>query len=116
MSRFSLNRGSGFHLTFDNNWTVSVQFGGGHYCDNYTKKWNFGMEQASKGESVRSSNAEIAVWSNRIGDSDLIWLENDTVRGYTTANEVAQVINKVSTAKSTLTSKQMTKRLSTIWK
>jgi len=38
----------------------------------------------------------------------LIWLEDNTVRGYTTADEVAQVIHKVSTAKSTLTSKQMT--------
>ena len=116
MSRFSNSRGSGFHLTFDNNWTVSVQFGGGHYCDNYDKMWNFGMEKAAKGDSISSSTAEIAVWSNRISDSALIWLEDNTVRGYTTANEVAQVIHKVSTAKSTLTSKQMTKRLSKIWK
>ena len=116
MSRFSLNRGSGFHLTFDNNWTVSVQFGGVMNLKILILFLIIGMEQAGKGESVRSSNAEIAVWSNRIGDSDLIWLENATVRGYNTANEVAQVIHKVSTAKSTLTSKQMTKRLSNIWK
>jgi len=116
MSRFSNSRGSGFHLTFDNNWTVSVQFNGGHYCDNYDKMWNFAREQVAKGDSISSSTAEIAVWSNRISDSGLTWLENDTVRGYTTANEVAQVIHKVSTAKSTLTSKQMTKRLSKIWK
>ena len=43
-------------------------------------------------------------------------LEHDTVRGWTSTDEVAKVIHKVSTAKSTLTSKQMTKRLSTIWK
>ena len=116
MSRFSNTGGRGFHLSFDNNWTVSVQFSGGHYCDNYDKKWNFAEKQAAKGDSIRSSTAEIAVWSNRVGDSDLIWLEGDTVRGWTTANEVAQVIHKVSTAKSTLTSKQMTKRLSKIWK
>ena len=116
MSRFSNTGGRGFHLSFDNNWTVSVQFSGGHYGDNYTEKWNFAEKQAAKGDSVRSSTAEIAVWSNRISDSDLIWLESDTVRGWTSANEVAQVIHKVSTAKSTLTSKQMTKRLSKIWK
>ena len=116
MSRFSNNRGSGFHLTFDNNWTISVQFSGGHYCDNRNEKWNFAQKQAAKYASISSSNAEIAVWSNRIGDSDLIWLENDTVRGWTSADEVAQVIHKVSTAKPTLTSKQMTKRLSKIWK
>ena len=116
MSRFSNSRGSGFHLTFDNNWTISVQFSGGHYCDNKEEHLNFAQKQIAKGDSVRSSNAEIAVWSNRISDSDLIWLEGDTVRGWTSANEVAQVIHKVSTAKSTLTSKQMTKRLSKIWK
>ena len=116
MSRFSNTGGTGFHLTFDNNWTVSVQFSGGHYCDNYTESWNFAREQATKGASVRSSTAEIAVWSNRVGDSDLTWLENDQVRGYTTANEVAQVIHKVSTAKSTITTEEMTKRLSKIWK
>ena len=116
MSRFSNTGGRGFHLSFDNNWTVSVQFGGGHYCDNYDKMWNFAREQVAKGDSIQSSTAEIAVWSNRLSDSDLIWLEGDTVRGWTSANEVAQVIHKVSTAKSTLTSKQMTKRLSKIWK
>ena len=116
MSRFSNTGGTGFHLTFDNNWTVSVQFSGGHYCDNYTESWNFAREQMAKGGSISSKTAEIAVWSNRVNDSGLTWLENDQVRGYTTANEVAQVIHKVSTAKSTLTSKQMTKRLSTIWK
>ena len=46
----------------------------------------------------------------------MIMLERDVVRGYTTTDEVAKVIYKVSTAKSTITSKQMTKRLSTIWK
>ena len=116
MSRFSNSEGRGFHLTFDNGWTISVQFSGGHYCDNKEKHWSWARERAMDNMPVHSSNAEIAVWSNRISDSGLIWLENDTVRGYTTADEVAQVIHKVSTAKSTLTSKQMTKRLSNIWK
>ena len=116
MSRFSNSRGSGFHLTFDNDWTISVQFSGGHYCDNYTESWNFAREQIAKGGSISSKTAEIAVWSNRISDNGLIWLENDNVRGYNTTNEVAQVIHKVSTAKSTLTNKQMTKKLNKIWK
>ena len=115
MSRFSNNRGSGFHLTFDNNWTVSVQFSGGHYCDNRNQKWNFAQKQAAKGDSISSSDAEIAVWNNS-PSMEMVWLENDNVRGWTSANEVAQVIHKVSTAKPTLTSKQMTKRLSKIWK
>ena len=114
MSRFE-NSGRGFHLTFDNKWTISVQFSGGHYCDNYDKHWNFAQKQIAKGDSISSSTAEIAVWNNS-PSMEMVWLENDNVRGYTTTDKVAQVIHKISTAKSTLTSKQMSKRLSKIWK
>ena len=113
MSRFSNSEGRGFHLTFDNDWTISVQFSGGHYCDNKHESYDWARNRAMDSIPVHSSNAEIAVWRRNSG---LIWLENDTVRGWTSADEVARVIHKVSTAKSTLTSKQMTKRLSTIWK
>ena len=113
MSRFSNSRGSGFHLTFDNNWTISVQFSGGHYCDNKNESYDWARNRVMDSIPVHSSNAEIAVWRR---NSELIWLENDTVRGWTSADEVARVIHKVSTAKSTLTNKEMTKRLSKIWK
>ena len=117
MSRFSNSKGSGFHLKFDNDWTISVQFGGGHYCDNYTRGWNYAEERVVKGKSTWSSTAEIAVWKNdSIRDHGMVSLENDTVRGYNTTDEVAQVIHKVRTAKSTITNKEMTKRLSKIWK
>ena len=116
MSKFSNSRGNGFHLTFDNKWTISVQFGGGHYCDNYDKRWNFAQVQAREDNSIRSSTAEIAVWNNSKKTNGLIPLENDNVRGYTTANEVAEVIHLVSTADSDLTSERMTKRLSKVWK
>ena len=113
MSRFSNSEGRGFHLTFENDWTISVQFSGGHYCDNKEESYDFAKNRILNGKTTSSSNAEIAVWRRNGG---LIWLENDNVRGWNTTNEVAQVIHKVSTAKSTLTDKQMTKRLSTIWK
>ena len=111
MSRFSNSEGRGFHLTFDNKWTISVQFCGGHYCDNYTKNWNFAQEKVAKGDSIQSSTAEIAVLSN----NGMISLENDTVRGYTTADEVARVITIVSRAKSTINNKQMSNKLKKVW-
>jgi len=110
MSRFSITSHKGFHLTFNNSWQVSVQFGPGNYCE----QRNADHYSPESNDIWRSSNAEIAVWSTRNGK--MVTLEYDVVRGYTTADEVAKVIHKVSTAKSTLTSKQMTKRLSTIWK
>ena len=113
MSKFSNSEGRGFHLTFNNDWTISVQFSGGHYCDNKEESYDWARNRAMNSMPVHSSDAEIAVW--RKGDG-LIWLQSDTVRGWTTTDEVAQVIHKLRTAKSTLTSKQMTKRLSTIWK
>ena len=33
--KFKITGGKGFHITFENGYTVSVQFGGGSYCDNY---------------------------------------------------------------------------------
>ena len=32
---FEVTTGKGFHVTFENGWTVSVQFGPGNFCDNY---------------------------------------------------------------------------------
>jgi len=110
MSRFSITNHKGFHLKFNNNWQVSVQFGTYNYC----RRWNDEYGSPEHSDNWVSSNAEIAVWHDSNGD--MVMLERDVVRGYTTADEVAKVIYKVSTAKSTLTSKQMTKRLSTIWK
>lgn len=110
MSRFSITSHKGFHLTFNNSWQISVQFGPGNYCERRESKY----DEPRSGEHWESNNAEIAIWSTR--DGKMVMLEYDVVRGYCTADEVAKVIHKVSTAKSTLTSKQMTKRLSKIWK
>tara|TARA_R100000315_G_scaffold57123_1_gene31694 strand:+ start:258 stop:590 length:333 start_codon:yes stop_codon:yes gene_type:complete len=110
MSRFSINNHKGFNLKFNNDWRVSVQFGPGNYCERRESKYN----EPESELHWESSDAEIAVWHAR--DGKMVYLESDVVRGWCTADEVALVIYKVSTAKSTLTTKQMTKRLSKIWK
>ena len=33
---FNITNGVGFQITFDNGYTVSIQFGPDHYCDNYS--------------------------------------------------------------------------------
>ena len=69
---------NGFAMTFENGWTISVQFGRGNYCHR-------------KGDIAL--NAEIAIW-----DEYGAWYDfgHDTVRGYCNANEVAEWIDKVS--------------------
>ena len=56
---FRITGGKGFHITFANGWTVSVQFGPGNYCDNYDQR--IGRDEV-KCAKAGSSNAECAVW------------------------------------------------------
>jgi hypothetical protein len=75
----------GFHMTFDNNVTVSVMFGKRSYCDS--------------GETT----AEVAVWDNDgnwyiLNEHDnhmsLIQVPEDSdVIGYCTSNMVAHIMN-----------------------
>ena len=87
---FTSTSNKGFSLTFKNGWTISVQFGYGNYCDNYRHPdgWDFSKKQ----EVTQSSDAEIAIW-----DADGEWYNfgSDTVKGYCSANEVAEWIEKV---------------------
>ena len=117
MSRFSNCEGRGFHLTFDNGWTISVQFTGGHYCDNKNERYDIAKTRIERDLPMHSSNAEIAVWSNSgPHNGALVELEHDCVRGYTTANEVAKVITIISRAKSTISNEQMSNKLRRVWK
>ena len=65
---------NGFHMTFANGWTVSVQFG----------KFNYISDRGHHGQSV---DAEIAAW-----DKDGIWYvfgDDGKVKGWVKADEVA---------------------------
>ncbi len=58
MSGFKITGKTGFHVTFENGWTVSVQFGSGNYCDNYDR--DIGRDDEACGKEG-SSTAETAV-------------------------------------------------------
>lgn len=85
---FSISNNKGFHVTFENGWTVSVQFGGGNYCDNYD-------ETTIDWPTVPPcSNAEIAGFK---GDD---WHHFDdcdnTVSGYRTSADVLAFMNMIA--------------------
>lgn len=84
MTGFGIHRTKGFHIMLSNGWTLSVQFGGGNYCDNYDaeigKQW---------WPECQSSTAEIAMWKN---GGSMVNINGDTVEGYVNADTVARVI------------------------
>jgi len=89
-SKFVSTENKGFQLTFQNGWTISVQWGKGNYCSNRNLE--------TKDESMlEAKSAEIAIWdinneSYKINGSDL-------VLGWVTTDEVAEWIEKVKNFK-----------------
>ena len=85
---FKIIGGKGFHITFPNGITVSVQFGAGNYCDNYYSDWS------EKG-TIESNDAEVAMWKEGgewvtkeyIGKED-----HDDVIGYQSIEEVWNIL------------------------
>lgn len=89
---FDISDNKGFHITFENGWTVSVQWGAGNYSDNY----DLGILSRSHKYGNRvppSPTAEIAAWS-----SQLEWykFEHDEVEGYQTPAQVLEFMNKIA--------------------
>ncbi len=86
---FRITGGKGFHVTFENGYTVSVQFGGGGYCENYDEP--IGDDDWRKQGARGSCNAETAVWGP---DGNMISMDgDDTVQGYQGPAEVLALMN-----------------------
>ncbi len=78
--------GRGFHVTFDNGITVSVQFGGGNYCDNRNLS-------SFKDKGGPCKNAEVALFRGPT------WIKgwphenpNDDVQGYLSPAQVLEIM------------------------
>lgn len=85
---FRITGGKGFHISFANGYTVSVQFGPGNYCDNYRR--GIGREDAECGEEG-SRNAECAVWA---ADGNLIdHFDGQSVSNRSTPADVLALLN-----------------------
>ena len=50
---FSISGNRGFQMTFENGYTVSVQFGPGNYCDNYSLPLSYGGETKELSQIVK---------------------------------------------------------------
>jgi len=80
----------GFHITFANGWTVSVQFGGGNDCDNY----EFPVGKELQLYSMESSTAEVAYFNQ---DGVMESFENgDQVKGRWSPIQVLELMNMVA--------------------
>lgn len=87
---FKITQGKGFHITFDNGWTASVQWGSGNYCENF----DLDARSADANAGAKGSKtAEIAAW-----DKDGNWYNfgDDNVKGYVTPNQVLTFLNMVA--------------------
>ena len=69
----------GFQMTFENGWTVSVQFGAGNYCEN---RWNDVFDGSRS--DTKCANAECARWYK--GE------DMDEPTGWVTPDDVAKFI------------------------
>jgi hypothetical protein len=94
---FRITGGRGFHITFENGYTVSVQFGLGNYCDNYGDIFSIGVEDFSKVSEAMgkkgSKNAECAVWKRKGSLIEHPLFDNDSVGGYMTPAQVLELLN-----------------------
>lgn len=90
---FNMTGNNGFHLTFANGWTASIQWEYGNYCDNRNN------DKADKYSAVYSNcpskNAEVAAWNN---EDKWHHFEDigDDVKGYLTADEVVKFLAEIA--------------------
>lgn len=82
--RITAGTGKGFQMTFENGWTVSVQFGRGNYCSN--RDLQFG----SRAEAI-CADAEVARWP----EGSSVGQHND-IHGWKTPDEVAAFITETA--------------------
>lgn len=88
----------GFHMTFENGLTISVQWGAGNYCDNhFPEDLDFSFSK-----DAESDTAEVAIWGP---DKEFIdpqtFVKYDInsdgdVAGYLDSDQVAELIHNVS--------------------
>jgi hypothetical protein len=89
-SKFASTINKGFQMTFENGWSISVQFGYGNYCDNGHHP--DGIHFSTNVDVVTSTDAEIGIWDK---NGDWYNFGADGVKGYCSTDEVAEWIWKV---------------------
>jgi len=83
---FSISGNRGFQMTFENGYTVSVQFGPGNYCDNYSLPLSYKVNK----RVPDSKNAETALIG---GDKKFVRYLHDVVQKDMTPEMVLDLLN-----------------------
>lgn len=89
---FKITGGKGFHMTFPNDVTVSVQFGPCSYCEHYDDDMMKWVLSKGKG-TIESKDAEVAIFMK-----DGTWLSHEydknsnEVIGYQSIEEVWEIL------------------------
>ncbi len=87
---FRITSAKGFHITFSNGWTISVQFGPGNYCENYYA--DISREGNTDAGEKGSATAETAYWGP---DGNMVEEDGDSVQGYQTVDQVMARIDRI---------------------
>ena len=77
---------SGFHITTSTGFVLSVQYGAGNYCENYST-FSYSLEDHTIPEV---ETVEIAIW--RTDDQQFIRLGNDDVAGYVPVSLIPKIM------------------------
>lgn len=75
----------GFSMTFDNGWTISVQWHTSAYCERNQ------LASIIDSNPAQSTTAEIAIWDEK---GEWYNFGSDTVLGYQSPDDVAEWITK----------------------
>ena len=85
---FRINDNKGFQITFDNGYTVSVQFGPGNYGSNRAETYLTTMNVPQ--------SAALAETALLAPNGDFVAYKDDDVQGYQTASDVLELLNYAS--------------------
>lgn len=85
-----------FVLTFKNGYTISVLNCFGSFSENHFK---FNLLKKDKFDSINSKDCEIAIMYNEIFVTGIFLECGDMVKGYVSADELADIIYKVKNFK-----------------
>lgn len=100
-NKFKITDGKGFHITFANGYTVSIQIGWGNYTENYKRlDWSDlypkELENKKKGIYPETELAETAILDPK---DDFVNYKDESVQGYQTPEEVLETLNYASKLK-----------------
>ena len=87
-----INDNKGFQITFDNGYTVSVQFGPGNYGSN--RELDPMTRDYANNNGLTATTAETALLGP---DGNFVEYDGDDVQGYRTVNDILALLNYAAT-------------------